>query len=129
MARTYMARLGEFTFSIDTAAFQAIQRSTEYRWQQQNRIGRLPAQQFTGPGSDSIKINGVIYPHYAGGLGQVGAMREQAALGEPLPLIYAFETVGQFCGLWVNPSFEEGRTVLFDDGLPRKIEFAPSITA
>lgn len=124
MARTYMARLGPFTFSLDTAAFQNLRRSTEYRWQQQNRIGRLPAQQFTGPGADTIKLDGVIYPHFAGGAQQVGMMREMAGLGEPLDLIYAFESIGQFCGLWCIKNIEEGRTVFFDDGSPRRIEFS-----
>lgn len=125
--RTYMARLGAFSFGIDTAAFQELQRASTYRWEQKNRIGRKPAQQNVGQGADTITLQGVIYPHYRGGLGQIEAMRRQAASGEPLPLIYAFETVGQFCGQWCITSIEETRTVFFDNGTPRKIEFSLSL--
>lgn len=122
-----MARLGAFQFGIDTAAFQELQRASTHRWEQKNRIGRKPAQQNVGPGADTITLQGVIFPHYRGGLGQIGAMRAQAATGEPLPLVYAFETVGQYCGQWCITGIEETRTVFFDNGTPRKIEFNLSL--
>lgn len=125
--KTYMARLGSFTFGIDTAAFQELQRASTYKWQAKDRIGRKPAQQNTGQGSDTITLSGVIYPHYLGGLGQIDALRSQAAQDEPMPLIYAFESVGQYCGLWCVTGIEETRTVFFDDGTPRKIEFRLSL--
>ena len=121
--RTYMAKLGAFMFGIDTAAFQQLQRTSVYRWEAKNRIGRKPAQQNVGQGADTITLNGVIYPHYRGGLGQIAAMRQQAANGEPLPLVYAFETAGQFCGQWCITNIEESRTVFFDNGTPKRIEF------
>lgn len=120
----YMAQLGSFSFGIDTAAFKELQRSSTYKWQSKDRIGRRPAQQNTGRGADRISLSGVIYPHYRGGLGQMEAMRAQAGLGEPLSLIYAFESVGQYCGLWCITSIEENRTIFFADGTPRKIEFS-----
>lgn len=125
--RTYMARLGAFTFGIDTAAFRELARSSTYKWQAKDRIGRRPAQQNTGLGADAIKLSGVIYPHYRGGLGQIEQLRAQAATGQPLPLIYAFEAVGQYCGLWCVTGIEETRTVFFDDGTPRRIEFQLSL--
>ncbi len=125
--RTYLARLGGFQFGIDTAAFQELQRVSTYRWEAKNRIGRKPAQQNVGQGADTINLQGVIYPHYRGGLGQIDAMRQQAASGEPMPLIYAFDTVGQFCGQWCVTSIDETRTVFFENGTPRKIEFSLSL--
>lgn len=125
--RTYMARLGAFTFGIDTAAFQELQRVSTYRWEAKNRIGRKPAQQNVGSGADTIRLDGVIFPHYRGGLGQIAALRAQAAAGEPLPLIYAFETAGQFCGRWCVAEISETRTVFFENGAPRKIEFSLSL--
>ncbi len=73
MTSSYMMALGEYRFSIDTAAYQQLQRTTEYRWQSQARVGRLPAQQYVGPGSDSITLNGIIHPYYKGGLKQLDA--------------------------------------------------------
>lgn len=126
---TYMAKLGGYMFSIDTAAFQQLQRNTEYRWTLLNRIGRAPAAQFLGRGEDTIEVQGTIYPHFRGGIGQLGLMRAAADAGEPLPLVYAFETVGQYAGLWCIKSLKEGRTVFFRDGVPRKIEFTMSLVA
>lgn len=118
-----MAKLGEFSFSLDTAAPQDIARQSQHRWQEHQRIGRKPAQQSVGQGADVITLAGVIYPHFRGGIGQVGRMRAMAGQGVPLPLIYAFEAVGQFNGLWCIRTVNEKRTVFFADGRPRKIEF------
>ncbi len=126
--RNYMASLGTFQFGIDTAAFKELQRSSTYRWQKLDRIGRKPAQQFIGEDADKITLNGVIYPHWRGGIGQVEAMRTAASLGEPLPLVYSFESTGQYCGLWCITDIEETRSVFFEDGTPRRIEFRLSIT-
>ena len=122
--RTYMARLGSFQFGMDTAAFDQLQRSSAYRWEAKNRIGRQPAMQNTGRDADTITLSGAIYPHWRGGLGQIGALRAMAESGEPQPLVYAFETSGQYCGQWCITGIEETRTVLFDNGAPRKIEFS-----
>lgn len=122
-----MAKLGSFSFGIDTAAFQQLQRQSTYKWQGQDRIGRKPAQQNTGQGADTISLEGVIYPHYRGGIGQIEALRQQAGRGLPLPFIYASESVGQYCGLWCVTNIEEVRTVFFDNGTPRKIEFRLSM--
>ena len=125
--RSYMARLGDFMFSIDTAAFQELQRRSSYDWKEVERIGRKPARQFTGPGSDTITLQGVILPHYRGGLGQISRMRVLAGRGEPLPFIYCSEFAGQYLGDWCILDITEGRSVFFHDGAPRKIEFSLTI--
>lgn len=124
----YMAKLGDYMFSLDTSAFQTLQRQTAFRWPLQNRIGRAPAAQFTGLGEDKIELQGAIYPHFRGGLGQVGLMRESAARGDPLPLIYGFDQVGQYCGLWCIENIQESRSVFIRNGSPLKIEFSLSLT-
>ena len=53
MASSYLMKLGEYIFSIDSAAYQSLSRTTEFRWRSQARVGRLPAQQFIGPGLGS----------------------------------------------------------------------------
>lgn len=125
--RTYMARLGSFEFGIDTAAFKELQRNSAYRWQAKNRIGRRPAMQNTGREADSISLSGVIYPHWRGGLGQMSALRAMAESGLPVPLVYAFDTTGQYCGEWCITSIDETRTVFMEGGGPRRIEFRVSL--
>lgn len=119
-----MGILGDFRFSATTAAFQSLQRQSAYRWQSVDRVGRKPAQQFLGAGADKITLQGVIFPHYRGGLSQVSRMREMAGRGKPLPLTYTLDRVGQYCGLWCIAEISEGRTVFFSNGAPRKIEFS-----
>lgn len=73
-----MMMLGSYPFMLDTAAYQQLKRSSEYRWKQLDRVGRKPAQQYLGPGADQITLSGEILPHWKGGLYQVDAMRAQA---------------------------------------------------
>lgn len=125
--RTYMARLGGFQFSLDTAAFKELQRASQYRWEIKERINREPALQFVGVGSELVTLSGVIYPHFRGGLRQVAGMRSEASRGTPLPFVYADEFTGQFLGNWCIEEIEEKRTVFFEDGTPRAIEFRIAI--
>lgn len=118
-----MARLGSFMFGLDTAAFQQLQRTSGYRWEEKNRIGRDPALQFTGTETETITLSGVIFPHFRGGLGQIEQLRQEAGLGQPLPFIYASEYVGQYLGRWCITAISEDRTVFFQDGKPRRIDF------
>jgi len=115
-----MMQLGFYQFSINSAAYQEFQRSTEYRWAAQERVGAHDALQFTGFGSDSIDVRGVIYPFYKGGLGQLDRMRLQASLGFPLPLVSGH---GRVLGLWVVEGVTEGQRVFARDGVPMRQEF------
>ncbi|MCL6285588.1 phage tail protein, partial [Ruegeria sp. 2012CJ41-6] len=63
-----MMMLGAYPFMLDTAAYQRLSRVSSYRWKQQDRIGRKPAQHYVGPGADRITLRGEILPHWKGGL-------------------------------------------------------------
>lgn len=119
-----MWMLGNFMFSRDTAAPQSLRRNTAYTWASQDRFGRDPALQFTGRGADTIDLDGVIYPHYKGGLGQLDAMRELAGQGKPQILV---DGRGAVYGKWSILSVEETRSVFLSNGTPRKIEFRLSL--
>lgn len=120
MAKTMM-KLGAFTFSLDTAAYKQLQRTTAYKWAAQDRAGQSAALQFLGEGEDAITLTGSVYPHYKGGLRQVDSMRAEAAKGEPLILV---DGMGWVLGKWVILTVSETKKVLFDDGAPRKIDFS-----
>ncbi len=117
---TVLMTLGNFRFSLSTAAYQQLRRAVEYRWPVQDRAGRRPARQFTGIGDETIELEGAIYPYYRGGLEQIEAMRSLAGLGEPLMLTDGTGKVwGKFCILRI----EETQTLFHGDGTPRKQEF------
>ena len=112
--------LGEYRFSVSTAAYQEFTHSAEFRWASQERLGRLPARQYLGPGEETISLRGTLHPHFRGGLGQMDRMRAEAARGEPLEMS---EGTGRIWGKWVITRVEETRRVFDADGAPRRIEF------
>ena len=119
-----MLALGGYRFSINTAALQSLDRTSNWRWQAQARAGAKPMQQFIGPDVDTITLQGVILPHYKGGLGQVDTMRQQADTGKPLLLT---DGSGGVHGQWVITGLNESRKILMDNGQPRAIEFSLQI--
>ncbi len=128
MAAEVMIQIGSFQFSIDTAAYQSLQRAKGYRWVAQDRINRRPAQQFVGLGSESISLAGIIYPGVFGTLDQISKMREVADTGEPLNLVVSPNgNTGEILGLWVILSISETNTIFIAGGVPRKIEFTMEI--
>lgn len=125
----YMAKLGSYMFSLDTAAFQSLVRDTQFRWASIQRVGNRSAHQFTGYDDETIELAGIIYPHFRGGIGQIELMRAEAGKGVPLALTYAFNRVGEYAGLWCIRSIRETRREFFSNGLPRAIEFSLSLVA
>ena len=119
-----LAMLGGFKFSLNTAVFQAIESSDSYRWPAQERVGKLDALQFTGPGGSRKRLPGVVFPDFRGGQGQLDELRALAAQGQPLRLITG---QGRVLGLWVVDEIDETQTEFKTDGTPRKQEFVVSI--
>ena len=120
---TTMMALGPFRFGIATAAYQSLERTSEWRWPTQDRIGVAPARQYVGPGDDTINLSGVIYPHFIAnraGLEQVSRMRSAASLGLPLQMVSG---AGRVLGDYVILSIREGQSTFFSDGSPRSITF------
>lgn len=116
--------LGGFKFSLNTAVFLDMNRSSSYRWAMQERIGRHDALQFTGFGEDRITLPGVVYPDFRGGKGQITDLRSLASEGRPLRMI---ASGGEVLGLWVIESVEETQSSFKPDGGFRKQEFTVSL--
>lgn len=120
-----MMMLGPYPFMLATAAYQTLRRSATYRWAEQARIGRAPAQQFLGGGADSITLDGEIVPHWRGGHGQIALMRGQAARGKPLILLEGYG--GFVLGRYVIVQIDETKTELGADGAPSHIAFTMAL--
>lgn len=120
MINDVMMKLGPYTFSISTAAYQELTRSTEYRWGAQERIGQREALQFVGPGKDTIDLTGVVYPKYRGGFGQLNEMRASAAAGQPLMMVAG---TGRLMGRWCIEGITENQSIFLGAGRPRKQTF------
>ncbi|WP_010176311.1 phage tail protein [Pseudomonas sp. PAMC 25886] len=119
-----MMALGMFVFSLSTAAYQELQRQTDWRHASNSRIGAAPARQFLGRGDDAITLPGIILPELAGSALSLDAIRLMANTGKAWPMV---EGNGRIYGLWVIESLSENKTIFFMDGTPRRIEFTLSL--
>lgn len=120
MIATVMMGLGAFRFGVTGSSYQSLRRAAQFRWEAQDRLGRDPALQFMGPGTEEVTLEGTIHPHYRGGLRQVEFMRLSARAGQPLMLV---DGLGWIFQRWVIVSVEETRSVFMRDGAPKQIDF------
>lgn len=116
-----MMKLGRYTFSVSTASYQALSRSTEYNWGSVGRIGNYSALQFMGESNESFDLSGSIYPQFAGGFSQLDKMRAEAAKGEPLTMVDGRGTVH---GKFVIEQITESQDRFFMAGAPKIINFS-----
>ncbi|MCM3565192.1 phage tail protein [Hydrogenophaga intermedia] len=115
-----MLQLGPYQFGLNTAAYQGLNRQTEYRWPSQDIFEGLPELQFTGPGADTITLEGVVFPEYWGGVGQIDALRALAEQGKPHQLVSGR---GDVMGQWVIVSVSERQSTFAAAGTPLRQEF------
>jgi phage protein U len=119
-----MMRLGTFSFALNTAVFQEMRRSTEFKWAAQDRFGQMPARQFVGFGDDSLVLPGVIYPEWRGSSNAMAQLRAMASAAQPYLLI---DVQGHVYGRWVIEGVEETRSIFAAFNQPRKIDFVVSL--
>lgn len=115
-----MMIFGMFVFSIPTATYQSLQRSTTWRHASNSRVGQAPAYQYTGPGEDTITLDGSIVPEFGSQL-SLTALRLMGNTGKSFPLI---DGNGKVYGMWKLDSVDETQTYFFNNGKPRKVEFS-----
>lgn len=111
---------GMFVFSIPTATYQSLQRTTTWNHASNNRVGDMPAYQYVGKGEDSITLEGSIVPEFGAPM-SLTALRLMADTGKSFPLISGH---GKIYGLWVIESLNETQTHFFKNGKPRLVEFS-----
>lgn len=116
---------GMFVFSLQTLAYQELQRQTAWRHGSTSRIGVLPARQFLGPGDDKITLPGVLYPGQIGDIKSLDTLRYMGDSGKAYALV---DGTGQVFGAWILEDMSETRRLFFADGVPRQIEFSLSLT-
>ncbi|GHU22979.1 oxidoreductase [Alphaproteobacteria bacterium] len=116
--------LGDFKFSIRTAANQGFKRSTDYNNAKIDRIGELPYFQRLGISGDKIDIDGVFYPDFTGNYKTIDNLRTSALANHPHTLI---TDAGDVLGTFVITNISETQSHFKPDGTPRKIEFSLSL--
>ncbi len=109
-----------YYFNLDTAAFEELSRTTDFRWASQERLTRRPAQQAIGMGEERIKLKGSIFPGFKGGLKQLDTLRSIGAQLQPLGLTTGY---GDVLGNWCLKNIEEEQGAFLQGGIPRKQAF------
>lgn len=120
-----MLALGMFVFMRQTLPYQNWQRTTDYRWPSNSRVGKRNAYQFLGPDEEKVTIGGVLYPEITGGKISLMTLRQMADQGKAWSLI---DGAGTIYGMFIVNSVSDTGTEFFSDGTPRKIDFTLSLT-
>ncbi len=119
-----MMTLGTFVFALPTLAYQQFQRQMAWRHASSERITARPANQFLGPGEESIELSGLVSPEITGTPASLDVLREMADDGEPMPLV---EGTGKVYGAYVILAVNTTSTLFFSDGAARRIDFTLSL--
>lgn len=120
-----MLALGMFVFMRQTLPYQSLQRTADYQWATNNRVGKRKAFQYLGPGDDKIVLTGDLYPELTGGRLSMLALYIMAEEGRAWPLIAGN---GFIYGMFVVSGVVETGTEFFPNGTPRKITFNLTLT-
>jgi phage protein U len=112
--------LGQFVFSINTVAYQELQRATDWRYASNSRVGERPASQYIGQGTDTITVSGWVAPELTGDAASIDTLRYMGDQGAPYILISG---TGAVFGLWEIHNLTETKTLFWPDGTPRRITF------
>lgn len=126
--RPILLGVGPYRFQIAGLNYQDVERTFDFRWQAQDRIGRRPAQQFLGPGEETVSLRGVIYPkdpRLGNGFAQLEDMRREAMRGVPRGVA---SNLGRYYGQWCIKSIRDTQTFFDRNGEPRRVEFSIEMT-
>ena len=116
--------LGQFVFALNTAPYQSLQHSQSWRHPSNARVGQRPARQFIGPDDETITLQGLLLPEITGGESNLDRLEAMADKGDAWVLV---DGTGELLGLWCIEKLDRTKTLFFQDGTPRRIEFTLSL--
>jgi uncharacterized protein len=119
-SRTLMT-LGLFVFGMDTLAYSQLQRKMSWRHGESERHNALPANQFLGPGEDSVTLEGLLVPEVQGSYGAIDRLIEMADSGDNWPLV---DGTGKVWGSFKILNIDQRHRNIMAGGLPRQVDFA-----
>ncbi|MDD2978261.1 phage tail protein [Aquabacterium sp.] len=119
-----MMAFGDFVFSLNTIAYQELQRQTDWRHPSSSRVGARPARQFVGPGDDSITMTGRVVPEF-GDRWHLDNLRAMADTGNAWVLV---DGSGRVYGQFVIEILSENGSLFQKDGTPLQIDFSIKLT-
>ncbi|RJF92997.1 phage tail protein [Sphingomonas cavernae] len=115
-----MMSLGMFVFEIPSLVYQELQRRTSWSHAQIERVGARAANQFTGPGTETIALSGTTAAELQDGRASLDSLREMGDQGEAWPLV---DGAGTVFGNYVIEGLDERHSYFAPNGTPLKIDF------
>lgn len=115
-------QIGSVQFSIVGLNPLDYQRSTQARHVEKPVLGRRPPLEFIGDGSDTVKFDAKVHPHFFGtkaGLSAISQLESMRANGSAVPLMRGDGTA---LGHYVVKSFSEKYKHMDRHGIGRVID-------
>jgi phage protein U len=113
--------LGQFIFRTSTLAFQEIQRQRAWNYAENTVAYGRAKKQFMGAGADSVTLPGLIYEEH--GFGTRFALDELAGMADTGQGFVLMDGSGYLYGIFVIDSIDETKSILIDNGVPRKVDY------
>lgn len=117
-----------YFFTLDTAAYHQLVRTSEFAWKGQERLGRRSAQQSVGIGAETLRLDGLVMPMFrrgptqkSVGLKQLQDLRDLGERREPFTLV---SSEGGPQGTWCLTKLTETQNALLSNGVPRQQTFS-----
>ena len=111
---------GFVLFQANSLIYNELNKTTNYRHVQNDRVGKRAANQYLGIGEETITIPGKLAPIITGGRTTLQLLKIQADTGLPYPLI---EGNGLAHGFYVLMNIEENTKHHLADGRPKIIDY------
>lgn len=112
--------LDMFVFSLPTLAYQELQRSTSWKHARTSRVGARDANQYKGPGDDTINLSGILAPELTGLAMTLEELRGMGDTGQAFALV---DGIGTVFGAFVIESVDETQTYHDANGQAKRIDF------
>jgi phage protein U len=104
--------LGDFAFKALGFGYQGLKRKVNTPWVEIPVGQTLNQQQWTGPTSDEVTINGVLFPLEFGGQEQLDGLIEAQLDGAELMLVTGDAGRGDIRGIFTIQSVEEDKAYI-----------------
>lgn len=112
---------GMFIFGMDSAAYQSLRRSREWRHATSERHGARDAAQYIGPGADAIELAGLLVPELGARYSSLRTLAAMADTGDNYPLM---DGTGRILGHYRIVRMDEDHLTVMAGGIPRHVDFA-----
>ena len=119
--------LGGYAFEALGFGYQNIKRKVNTPWVEISVGQDLNPQQWTGPTSDEVTIQGVLFPEEFGGQSQLDGIISAQLAGTEMMLVSGDAMEGVIRGMFTVQSVEEDQTYHDAKGMPRRNAYVISL--